>query len=198
MALLVFMTNPISYLHFLAAFLFSTTSWLLGWLSTKYPDSRLPDLNGKVAIVTGADSGLGQQIARQLVEIGCAVWMGCNSVVKGQEAASGMKSPPSAIEAARVDRQDSATDRSAEDKLVRVRKLDMSSLQSVRDFVADWQYHHRQVDYLIHAAEVEDDTSRTPEGLATIYAANFLGPFAADEQAGEQPQLRRRPHHLPQ
>ena len=43
--------------------------------------------DGKVAIVTGAASGIGKEIARQLAAAGLAVWVGSRDAARGERAA---------------------------------------------------------------------------------------------------------------
>src|SRR4051794_20265396 len=74
----------------------------------------MPDLGGRRAVVTGANSGLGFQIARELVLHGASVVLAVRDVAKGEEAAGRM----GAVE--RVD----------------VRRLDLADLSSVREFAA--------------------------------------------------------------
>lgn len=48
--------------------------------------SDIPDLTGKVIIITGGNSGLGYESAKQLVQHGAEVVIACRDMVKAQEA----------------------------------------------------------------------------------------------------------------
>ena len=52
-------------------------------MSCKWTTLDMPDLTGKVAIVTGGNAGLGFQSAMVLAQAGCRVVIGCRSNEKG-------------------------------------------------------------------------------------------------------------------
>ena len=52
-------------------------------MSCKWTTLDMPDLKGKVAIVTGGNAGLGFQSAMVLAQAGCRVIIGCRSNKKG-------------------------------------------------------------------------------------------------------------------
>ena len=52
-------------------------------MSCKWTTLDMPDLTGKVAIVTGGNAGLGFQSAMVLAQAGCRVIIGCRSSKKG-------------------------------------------------------------------------------------------------------------------
>lgn len=75
-------------------------------------------IDGKVAIITGANAGLGKETAWDFARRGARVYMACRN-----------------IEVARDIREQIV--RKTNNEHVYVLKLDLSSLQSVRDFVAE-------------------------------------------------------------
>jgi NAD(P)-dependent dehydrogenase (short-subunit alcohol dehydrogenase family) len=109
-------------------------------------------MNGKTAIVTGANSGVGQAAARMLAAAGARVVLAVRSIEKGQAAAAAM---PGTTE---------------------VRRLDLASLASVRAFAAGVE---EPIDLLINNAGVMvPPLSRTAEGFEMQVGTNHLGHFA--------------------
>ncbi len=82
----------------------------------------IPDLSGQVALVTGANSGLGLVTARELARHGAQVVMACRDTAKGEAARTAL-----------------LADTGAPAERVEVRALDLASLESVRGFAAGWQ-----------------------------------------------------------
>ena len=56
-----------------------------------WTESDIPDQTGRVAIVTGANSGIGFETARALARRGARVIIGCRNPAKGQEAESRLR-----------------------------------------------------------------------------------------------------------
>jgi len=80
------------------------------------------NLDGKVAIVTGANSGIGFAIAEALAKRNATVYLACRNTSKGQEAATQII--------------DACGEGSS--KRVHVLELDTSSMASVRNFAERW------------------------------------------------------------
>ncbi len=117
-------------------------------------------MDGKVAIVTGANSGIGFATARSLASCGASVVMACRNLVKGERARQRIMN-------------DTGNDR------VTVEALDVSELSSVRDFAGRFSSDHERLDVLVHNAGVLlDDRSVTSDGVETTFATHVLGPFA--------------------
>ena len=120
----------------------------------------IPDLSGRSAIVTGANSGLGFQTARQLAEHGAPVVLACRSTVKGAAAAAliAEASPGAAVE---------------------VMALDLGDLSSVRRFADSYHNTHDGLDLLINNAGVMAIPKlATTDGFETQFGTNHLGHFA--------------------
>ena len=49
-----------------------------------------PEIVGSTALVTGANKGIGREVARRLTEAGHAVWIGARDRARGEEAASAL------------------------------------------------------------------------------------------------------------
>ena len=118
------------------------------------------DLTDKVAIVTGANSGIGYALALSLAQQNATVYLACRNTSKAQKAASEI------------------IDACGRSQNVHVVSLDTSSMASVRAFAAAWGT--RPIDVLAHNAGIanpSDDQHTTSEGLGVIYATNFAGSF---------------------
>jgi NAD(P)-dependent dehydrogenase (short-subunit alcohol dehydrogenase family) len=127
---------------------------------TRWTAANIPPLNGKIAIVTGANSGLGFQTARQLARHGARVILACRDLNKGTEAARQIQelAPGATLEVA---------------------ELDLASLASVRRFAADFAGGHDGLDILVNNAGVMAiPHRRSAEGFELQLATNHLGHFA--------------------
>ena len=112
----------------------------------------IPDMTGRTVIVTGANSGIGRATARALAGAGARVVLAVRNTDKGQTAAAAM---PGETE---------------------VRRLDLASLASVREFAAAWE---GDIDLLINNAGVMvPPLTRTADGFELQFGTNHLGHFA--------------------
>jgi NAD(P)-dependent dehydrogenase (short-subunit alcohol dehydrogenase family) len=119
---------------------------------TTWSTTDIPDLTGRSAIVTGANSGIGRAAAGALARAGARVVLAVRDTEKGQAAAATM---PGETE---------------------VRRLDLASLASIREFVAGWE---RDLDLLINNAGVMvPPLTRTADGFELQFGTNHLGHFA--------------------
>ena len=137
-------------------------SMLNAFCGRLYPTLHPPpaDLTGKTAIVTGANSGVGFQIALEIVRQNATVYLACRNASKAQEALSQITStvPDS------VDR-------------VKFLLLDTSSLTSVRKCAEEWNNTGSKIDFLFHNAGIaasDPGQPFTPDGLPTTYVTNLL------------------------
>jgi NAD(P)-dependent dehydrogenase (short-subunit alcohol dehydrogenase family) len=127
-------------------------------MAGRWTAAEIPDQSGRLAIVTGANSGLGRSTAWELARAGATVIIACRNTVKGDEAA------------ARI-RQD------VPDADLRIEELDLADLDSVRSF-ADGLAEDR-VDLLINNAGVMAPPRRlTADGFESQFGTNHLGHFA--------------------
>ncbi|MGK5642589.1 oxidoreductase [Streptomyces sp. URMC 126] len=121
---------------------------------------RIPDLSGRVFVVTGANSGLGLATTRALVRRGGHVILAVRDVEKGRRAAS-----------------DAAAERPG--ARPEVRRLDLADLDSVRAFADGVRADHDRLDVLVNNAGVMAlPRSLTPSGHERQFACNHLGHFA--------------------
>ncbi len=121
---------------------------------------QVPDQAGRIAIVTGANIGLGYETALTLAGKGCTVVLACRNMRKATEAKSCML--------ARFPRAN-----------VECMPLDLLSLSSVRKFAAAYAMNHQRLDLLINNAGIMMPTYALSENdVESQFAANYLGHFA--------------------
>ncbi|WP_435226194.1 oxidoreductase [Streptomyces sp. Tue6028] len=122
---------------------------------------QVPDQGGKLAVVTGANSGTGKEAARKLAGAGASVIMAVRTVAKGEQAKQ-------TILAAHP-RAD-----------VQVRRLDLADLASVKEFADQVIADGRPVDLLLNNAGVMmlPERHETVDGFEMQLGTNFFGPFA--------------------
>jgi len=132
-----------------------------GWTA-----ADIPDLRGRTAIVTGANSGLGFVTASELAGHGASVTLAVRDLARGEDAARRILAGLPAGRAA--------------DAAVQVRVLDLSSLASVRAFASAWLAEHpRGLDILVNNAGVMNvPERRTADGFELQFGTNHLGHFA--------------------
>lgn len=115
---------------------------------------------GRVAVVTGANSGIGLEIARELARLGARVVLACRS---GAAAKAARDDICRTVAGAHID----------------VVRLDLSDLASVRQAAAQLQASYPVIDLLVNNAGVMHHTRQvTADGFEGDLATNFLGPFA--------------------
>lgn len=120
----------------------------------------IPPQNGKFAIVTGANSGIGYDTALELARAGAEVVIATRNSARGDAAVTRIKA---AIPHA----------------LVRFEMLDLASLSSVQDFAGRMKASHSKLDILVNNAGVMALPRRrlTMDGFETQLGINFLGHF---------------------
>jgi NAD(P)-dependent dehydrogenase (short-subunit alcohol dehydrogenase family) len=126
-----------------------------GWTT-----NDMPDLSGTVAIVTGANSGIGFAAARELAHKRATVVLACRSRNRGRAA----------IEAIRAEIPEARLE---------VMELDLASLSSIRAFADAFRARYERLDLLIHNAGVMLCPSAvTQDGFERHFGINHLGHFA--------------------
>ncbi|KAI8054561.1 hypothetical protein BDF22DRAFT_619020 [Syncephalis plumigaleata] len=64
----------------------------MGWFGKSFSNKQIPSLTGKVAVVTGANTGIGYHIALQLAKQGCRVYVACRNQERALAAIENIKS----------------------------------------------------------------------------------------------------------
>jgi NAD(P)-dependent dehydrogenase (short-subunit alcohol dehydrogenase family) len=121
----------------------------------------VPDLTGKRAIVTGANSGLGLELTRRLAKAGAAVTLAVRSRDKGEAAIAKLTTE-------------------IPDARLSVRLIDLTSLTSVEAFAESMVRDGHPLDILINNAGIMMPPKResTADGFELQFEANYLGHFA--------------------
>jgi len=121
---------------------------------------QMPRLEGKTAVVTGANSGLGFHTSRALARSGARVIMACRDLEKGQQARQMI--------------METGADAEPE-----VWHLDLASLDSVKGFALKYEGSGYPLDLLINnAGLMAIPLNRTEEGFEMQFGVNHLGHFA--------------------
>ena len=131
----------------------------------KWTTDHIPSLAGQTAIVTGANSGIGLETARELARKGASVVLACRDVAKAEKACETIRRPEASGE------QFSGTAESMQ--------LDLSDLASVRAFAQHFLDSHPSLDILVNNAGVMvPPHTATRDGFELQMGVNHLGHFA--------------------
>lgn len=124
---------------------------------------QIKRLDDKIAIVTGANSGLGIETAKALFQKGAFVILAVRSIDKGEEAKKWM------ISQSNVDANAG----------IEVMELDLGNLASIHKFAESYLRNHKKLDLLINNAGVMiPPYGKTADGFETQFGTNHLGHFA--------------------
>ncbi|XP_043961257.1 retinol dehydrogenase 12-like isoform X2 [Gambusia affinis] len=116
-------------------------------------------LEGKTAIVTGANTGIGKETAKDLAARGARVILACRDTAKGEQAASDIM-------------------REVNGAKVVVRQLDLADTKSICLFAENIYNTEKTLDYLINNAGVAIcPYARTVDGYEMQFGVNHLGHF---------------------
>ncbi len=126
----------------------------------KWTTAEIPDQTGRVAVVTGANTGLGYHTAAALAETGARVVLAVRNTEKGNHAL------------ARIGAAYPNAD-------VTLQELDLGSLASIRTAAAALQKAYPRIDLLINNAGVMwTPRQLTADGFEMQFGTNHLGHFA--------------------
>jgi NAD(P)-dependent dehydrogenase (short-subunit alcohol dehydrogenase family) len=127
-------------------------------MAGKWTAKDIPDQSGRLAVVTGANSGLGLVTARELARSGAAVVLAARNTPKGEQAAASINEAVPGAD-------------------VRVQELDLADLGSVRSFAETLDSD--RLDLLINNAGLMAPPRRlTKDGFESQFGTNHLGHFA--------------------
>jgi NAD(P)-dependent dehydrogenase (short-subunit alcohol dehydrogenase family) len=126
----------------------------------KWTTTDIPDQTGRVAIITGANTGLGYETAAALAAKGAQVVLAVRNLDKGKDAAALINKRSPAAE-------------------VILQELDLTSLDSIRAAAEQLRSDHDRIDLLINNAGVMyTPKSTTKDGFELQFGTNHLGHFA--------------------
>ncbi|MDE0677238.1 MAG: oxidoreductase [Acidimicrobiaceae bacterium] len=126
----------------------------------KWTEEDIPDQSGRVAIVTGANSGNGLETARALAGRGAHVVLAVRDLAKGEAAVADIEADHPAAHLELVE-------------------LDLALLDSVRSAAAEIQDRFERIDLLVNNAGVFHTPRRqTADGFEIRFGTNHLGHFA--------------------
>lgn len=123
--------------------------------------ASVPDLAGKLVVITGSNSGLGFGLARRLSAAGADVVMAIRNRAKGEAAIDQIRA-------------------TVPDAKLTIKPLDLSSLASVTTLGEQLNSESRPIDILINNAGVMTPPQRdtTADGFELQFGSNHLGHFA--------------------
>ncbi len=126
----------------------------------KWTKDNIPNMQDKIVLITGANSGLGFEASLALAEKNATVLMACRDTAKGEKAVQDIR----------------AVHASADLVLM---QLDLSSLESVREFAETCNRNYDHLDILINNAGVmAPPYSTTRDGFELQIGVNHFGHFA--------------------
>jgi NAD(P)-dependent dehydrogenase (short-subunit alcohol dehydrogenase family) len=127
--------------------------------SKPWVEADVPGQTGRTAIVTGANTGLGFEVARVLAERGADVVLACRTPSKAEDAAERIR----AIAKGQVS----------------IVKLDLASKASIAEAAEELNQSHERIDLLLNnAGLMMPPHGQTADGFELQFGTNHLGHFA--------------------
>ena len=122
--------------------------------------SDMPDLSGKVIIVTGANSGIGYEAAKEFARKGAQTILACRSMDKAEAALDQILAE-------------------IPDAPAEIMQLDLASQASVREFADEFKAKYDRLDVLVNNAGIMMvPYGLTEDGFERQFGTNHLGHFA--------------------
>lgn len=129
-------------------------------MAEKWTVDHIPDLSGRVAVITGANSGLGFETAKVLAQKRAAVVLACRNLHKAQAAQHIIQE-------------------SIPEALTDIILIDLGDLSSIRKFVEMYTERYQRLDLLINNAGIMTGRYQiTKDGYENNFGINHLGHFA--------------------
>ena len=129
-------------------------------MTQHWTTNNIPDLTGKVIIVTGANSGIGYEAAKEFARKGAQTILACRSMEKGCAALDQILSE-------------------IPDAPTEVMRLDLASQASICAFIDDFKAKYTRLDVLLNNAGIMMvPYGKTEDGFERQFGTNHLGHFA--------------------
>src|SRR5215470_1688012 len=129
-------------------------------MNAKWTSENVPGQHGRLAVVTGANTGLGFETAQVLAARGASVVLAVRDTDKGKQAAARIAA-------------------AAAGATVTVQRLDLACLESIRAAAGELRAKHPRIDLLINNAGVMFPPKQTTgDGFELQLGTNYLGHFA--------------------
>ncbi|KON33898.1 MAG: hypothetical protein AC479_02880 [miscellaneous Crenarchaeota group-6 archaeon AD8-1] len=110
-------------------------------------------------VITGANRGIGFEVARTLAKEDISLVLACRNLVEGEKAKEKIE-------------------KESGNSQIKVIKLDLSSFSSIRDFCKKFDQSYQRLDVLINNAGIFTmDKGLTQDGLELTMGVNYFGPF---------------------
>ena len=133
-------------------------------MSAKWTAADVPDQSGRVAIVTGSNTGIGYGAAAVLADKGAHTVLAVRNLDKGNEAVERIKA-------------------ASPNATVTLQQLDLTSLDNIRAAADELRAKFGRIDLLINNAGVMyTDKASTKDGFELQFGTNHLGHFALTGQ----------------
>ena len=132
-------------------------------LKYQFGGKRMSDLNGKIAIVTGANSGMGFATVEALSDMGATVLMLCRNKERGRAAITSLTAE--------------------KERKLDLIICDLGDYSSIRNAAGYIQENYPRVDILVNnAGFISLDRQETKEGVERQFGINHLGHFLLTTQ----------------
>lgn len=129
-------------------------------MQSQWTSEHIPDMAGKVVVITGANSGIGLEAAREFARKRASTILACRSAERGEQAVTELRSENP-------------------DAAVGLMMLDLASLSSVEQFASEFTKRHQRLDVLVNNAGIMAvPYSLTEDGFESQVGTNHLGHFA--------------------
>lgn len=131
---------------------------------TRWTAADVPYQQGRTALVTGANAGIGFEVAMVLAVRGATVVLACRDTAKAEAAAARIRA-------------------AAPQAKTETLRIDLASLASVRRAAEQFRSGHRRLDLLINnAGLIHPGRATTEDGFELHFGTNHLGHFALTGQ----------------
>ncbi|KAI8997816.1 hypothetical protein BDB01DRAFT_772580 [Pilobolus umbonatus] len=124
--------------------------------TNRYSFDKIPDLTGKLAIITGSNSGIGRVCALEMARKGCAIILACRNKDRAEPTVEKIK-------------------KETGNPNIHFMELDLLSLDSVTRFAKEFKKKHSQLHILMNNAGIMvPPYSQSKDGLESQFATNHV------------------------